>query len=134
MHSFTLLWLVTLNYFDSNGLICYFYITLACDILITLMGQCIQTVLCASLILLWLMMLYFRLSSGPYFSYFSLLFLFAPTIHYFFMKIPYYPNFFTLKCHLHIKIQIFSSLARIFKLTTIFFPRVRLLKNTFFKF
>ena len=51
-----------------------------------------------------------RLSSGPYFSffsYFSLLFLFAPTFPYFFMKMRYYPFFFTQKCHLRIKIQKF---------------------------
>ena len=54
-----------------------------------------------------------RLSSGPYFSYFSLLFLSAPTFPYFFMKVPYYPYFFTLKCHLHQKIQNFLFLARL---------------------
>ena len=46
-----------------------------------------------------------RLSSGPYFSYFSLPFWFATTFPYFFMKMPYYPYFFTLKCHSHVKIQ-----------------------------
>ena len=38
-----------------------------------------------------------RLSSGPYFSYysyFSLLFCCAPTFPYFFVQMPYYPYFF----------------------------------------
>ena len=30
-----------------------------------------------------------------------------PTFPYFFMKMPYYPYFFTLKCHLCVKIQKF---------------------------
>ena len=41
-----------------------------------------------------------RLPSGPYFSYysyFSLLFSGAPTIPYFFLKMPYYPYFFCKK-------------------------------------
>ena len=47
---------------------------------------------------------HYRLSSGPYFSYFSLLFRFAPTFSYFFMKTPYYPYFFAPKCYLRVKI------------------------------
>ena len=48
-----------------------------------------------------------RLSSGPYFSYFALLFWSAPTFPYFFMKMPYFPYFFTLKCQLRVKSRIF---------------------------
>ena len=52
----------------------------------------------------------YRLSSGPYFSYFSyfsLLFWSAPTFPYFLMKMPYYPYFFILKRYLSVKIQKF---------------------------
>ena len=55
-----------------------------------------------------------RLSSGPYFSffsYFSQLFWFAPTFPYFFLKMPYYPYFFILKSDLRVKSRNFSSLA-----------------------
>ena len=79
-----------------------------------------------------------RLSSGPYFPYFSLRFCFAPTFPYFFLKMPYYPYFFTLICHLRVKIpEFFPRLLRsleLFKLTIIFFPRGWLLKNIFFYF
>ena len=53
-------------------------------------------------------------------------FLFAPT---FFLKMPYYPSFFTLKCHLLVKIQNFflarSSRSKFNKLTNDFFQGAR---------
>ena len=45
-----------------------------------------------------------RLSSGPYFSLLSFI---CSYFSYFFMKMPYYPYFFTLKCKIHVKIQKF---------------------------
>ena len=47
-------------------------------------------------------------------------FLFAPTVPYFFLKMPYYPYLFTLKCHLRVRIQKFSSLASILEINLIF--------------
>ena len=47
-----------------------------------------------------------RLSSGPYFSYysyFSLLFCCAPTFPYFFVKMPYYPYFFVKNKNIYVK-------------------------------
>ena len=40
-----------------------------------------------------------RLPRGPYFFFFSYLFV-LPLFFPFFLKMPYYPYFFTLKCHL----------------------------------
>ena len=52
---------------------------------------------------------YTKISEYPPWAYkWDLLFWFAPT---FFLKMPYYPSFFILKCHLRVKIHIFSSLA-----------------------
>ena len=41
-----------------------------------------------------------RLSSGPYFSYFSLLFWFAPAFPYFFLKMPF-PTFHSKMSFMH---------------------------------
>ena len=65
-----------------------------------------------------------RLTSGTYFLICS----------YFFLKMPFYPSFFTLKCHLLVKIRIFSCWLRSLgfnKLTKDLFQRARC-KTSFF--
>ena len=64
-----------------------------------------------------------RLSSGPYFSYysyFSLLFCCAPSFLYFFLKMPYYPNFFVKNENIYVikgkivfSIKLYSCLKEI---------------------
>ena len=52
---------------------------------------------------------------------------------YFFLKMPYYPSFFTLKCHLRVKIQNYFLARSDLYLTNDIFQGVRC-KTSFFNF